>query len=331
MFRYTILGTVLMAGFVAAVWGDAGANPACRGKQEACAALTLSEDGCKLTNNADREMQVLVFLKSGGFSSYTIPPGQTRKAYAADGCLDPAKTLANYQVVLSLPPLGGGREKTGPNCTGDSCHTVTLTKKDGCYWLQSRAGEPVVVAVKIGGKSKSYGLEAAALTPSPGHDRYAGEHGKKYDPLMQADYGTFSVKIGGPKGCIADKNKIDTYAANAAEDGTAVAGIANLLSTSAAGAEEAAAPEKPKGKAKHSPMRPCSGNACDVLFAERGRLEQCKILNGGQRPIKVRVTQRSGGDWTFRSVAPGVETRMSTPLGCVAVDDIASFEANYVK
>lgn len=330
MLGYRTLGTVLSAALVAAVGVDAAASPACRGKQDACAALTLSEDGYKLTNSADTEIQVLVFLKSGSLSSYTIPPGQTRKAYAADGCLDPDKNLANYQVVLSPPPLGGAGKK-GPNCTGDSCQAVSLTKKDGCYWLQSRATEPVIIAVKTGGKTQRYGMEAASLGPSRGADRFAGTYGKTYAPFMQADYGTFSVKIRGSKDCIADKNEVDSYAAHAAEEGTAVAGIVNILSEPAARPKEAAAPGQPKGKARHSPMRPCSGDACDVLFAERGRLEKCQILNGGQRPIKVRVTQHSGGAWTFPSLAPGTGTRLSTPLGCVSVDDIVSFEANYVK
>jgi len=324
-----VLGTVLLAASTAAACGDAVASQPCRSKKDACAALTLSQDGCKLTNNADREIQVLVFMKGGGFSSYSIPPGQSRKAYAADGCLDPRKNLENYQVVLSMPPLGGGGKK-GPSCTGDSCQSVSLIMKDGCVWLQSKASEPVIAAVKTGGKTQSYGLEAATLKPSPGQDRFAGEHGKKYDPFMQADYGTFSVKIGGSKGCIPEKSKIDTYAANAAED-KPVAGIANLNSRSAGSPEKATAPKMPKGKAKHSPMRPCNGNACDVLFAERGRLEKCKVLNGGQRPIKVRVVQHSGGAWTFRSLAPGAETKMITPLGCVTASDIASFEANYVE
>jgi len=159
------------------------------------------------------------------------------------------------------------------------------------------------------------------LGPDPREVRHRreenGYHGQQWDPFAQRNAPVFIAPLRTETGCVDTPDAVLAWKIDFAER---PAEVAEEDAGDHPGGSDAA---WPADRLKFG----CKGNGCGAINTDQLALDACEIGNRGKKPIMVIIRQKSGGQLKIASLEPEQFVRLSTPMGCVSLGDIAEIEA----
>jgi hypothetical protein len=94
-----LIATVWVASMTAFLPSVAAAAPACAG--DACASLTISDDGCVWKNASDKPVKFTLFNSTETLFATVLPPGDTFRQTSKAACVTPSPESPRYQASFA--------------------------------------------------------------------------------------------------------------------------------------------------------------------------------------------------------------------------------------